>query len=331
MENNNHIPESDQELARRVGAVLQENRSILSIDDPIIDQIIDYKKGLYTAFEDEIIESRQKSWEKVSSVIRKDQSKNSSSTKPDKSDLKVIGTRRKTFLKAAAAILVAALLSIFIFTQVDFNQPEIVVQSGSNQMTYTLGDESQVKLRPHSSLTILERSEDVVRYKLEGEAFFNVTKDQNRRFLVDAGPGVIEVTGTSFNIREWSGETIVYLKDGSLSLNSSKTSEEILLNPGEVATINSNFEISEPVQTNGNEFISWQQDEMIFNNRSVESIIKELEYHYSIDIRVPDRLQNEVLGGTLSLESRTISLENLGIVLGGNFSSIGNDTYQFVE
>lgn len=327
MSMNNHIPNYELELAQKVGKLLDENRSVQSIDDPLIDQIVDHKKGLYSAFENELSDSRQRSWEKISFKIQQDQNK----APYNEPDDEIINLGRATFLKAAAAILVAALLSFFLYTQLNVNQPEILAQSGSAQMTYTLGDESQVQLRPNSTLSVIEQSDDLVRYQLEGEAFFTVTKDSDRRFLVDAGPGVIEVTGTSFNIREWGDETVVYLQEGSLILNSSASSNEVYLEPGQAAKVNSDLSISEPVATDGNEFTSWQQNEIVFNNRTVNSIIKELEYHYSIDIQVPEHLENEILGGTLSLESRSISLENLGIVLGGNFSSIGDDTYQFVE
>lgn len=331
MANNNHIPESEIELARKLRAVLEENRSIYSIDDPLIDQIMDHKKDLYLSYENELSESKRYSWEKVSGAIQEDLNKGKGTRSKTRGvTFKSIGSKKSTFLKVAAALLFAVLLSV-IYLQIDFNQPEIVAQSGSTQITYTLSDESRVQLRPNSTLSIVEQSDEVIQYELKGEAFFNVTKDEDRRFLVNAGPGQIEVIGTSFNVREWSGETVVYLKDGSLSLNSSDKSREVLLQPGEAATVSSDSNITAPVQTNGHEYTSWQQNEIIFNNRTVGSIINELEYHYSIKIQMPEQIEDEVLGGTLSLENKAISLKNLGIVLGGKFSSIGNDTYQFVE
>jgi ferric-dicitrate binding protein FerR (iron transport regulator) len=329
MENNNQIPESDLELARKVGNLLEEGRSILSIDDPLTDQIIDYKKGLYSQYENQLYESKRNSWQKISGVIQNDLNE-SSATNIHKSSERTIGFGRSTFLKVAAVVLFGILISV-IYIQFHIDQPKIVAQSDSTQIIHTLDDDSRVQLRPNSTLSIVEESDALVRYELEGEAFFDITKDENRQFLVNAGPGVIEVTGTSFNIREWTGETVVYLQEGSLSLNSSDNSKRIILKPGEAAKINSDFEISEPVQSGGEEFISWQRNEMVLTDRTVASIIKELEYHCSINLQVPEQIKTEILGGTLSLESKEVSLENLGIVLGGKFSSIGDDRYQFVE
>jgi ferric-dicitrate binding protein FerR (iron transport regulator) len=194
-----------------------------------------------------------------------------------------------------------------------------------------LEDESRIQLRTKSRLFITDQSEVEVRYKLEGEAFLNVNKNDQRRFFVDTGTGLVEVLGTSFNVREWNNKTLVYLQDGSLSLSTSNQTQKVTLNPGEAASVSADSVVAEPFQTDGEQYTSWQQNELILNNRTVQSIVEELEYHYSIEILVPQDIQDEILGGKLTLESRKLSLENLGIVLGGNFSSIEGNTYQFVE
>ncbi|MDZ7719793.1 MAG: FecR domain-containing protein [Balneolaceae bacterium] len=329
MADNNQIPETDKKLAEQVGTALKQERSVKSIEDPLIDLIADHKRNLFLRYENELSKSKSQSWNNISEGIQKGKT-DTPVESSDKINLRHLHSYKPSLLKVAAALLIAILLSV-AYLQLDSDQPELLARAESNQVTYTLGDQTRIQLRPHSRLFVVSQTDEAERYRLEGEAFFDVTKQENRRFLVDAGPGVIEVTGTSFNIREWTGETVVYLKDGSLTLNSSEKPGKVVLKPGEAATVNPDFEISRPVQTNGNEFTSWQQDEIVFNNRTVQSIIKELEYHYSIDIQVPDRLKNEILGGTLSLENKEVSLENLGIVLGGNFSSIEGETYQFVE
>lgn len=325
MTNDNHIPEIDQKLAQKVGASLEENRTVLSTDDYLIERIVSHKQYLYQTFENELAESRQKSWEEISSSIH-----TSSKSESQETNIKSIFSSQSTFWKVAAVFILAAMLSVFLLRS-NVNQPDILAQSTSEQITYALNDGSNVHLRPHSTLYVISRSDAEEHYKLEGEAFFNITKDEHRRFLVDAGHGIVEVVGTSFNVREWADETVVYLQEGSLRFTASDGSEEVLLNPGEVVSVSKDLSVPAPVKADGAEYISWQNNEIIFDNRTAESIIQELEHHYSINILAPDSIKNEILGGTLSLENRSVSLENLGIVLGGNFSSINKDTYQFVE
>jgi len=324
-----HIPDSDLKLAREVGESLEDNRSVLSIDDPLIEHIIDHRQNLYSKYEYELLESREQSWGKISKLIHHSTQENHQKVNND-TGLPFFKGQNSSLLKAAAVILFAALLSV-IFLRINFDQSEMLVQAKTDQVTYNLDDQSRVQLRPNSTLYLIHQSENEVRYKLEGEAFFNVTKNDQRKFLVDAGSGLIEVIGTSFNVREWSTETIVYLQNGTLSLSTADQSQQVILKPGETAAISSDATISTPVQSHGKEYVSWQQNELILNNRTVESIIEELEYHYSIEIQLPNEMLTEVLGGTLTLENEKLSLKNLGIVLGGNFSSIEDNTYQFVE
>lgn len=325
MSQENQIPENDRKLAQKVGSLLEENRSVLSADNYLIDQIVDHKRTLYSTYQDELSESKEKSWREISSFIQTE-GKDKAHVKSEQ-NISSLFTDKSSLLKVAAVLLVSVFLTIF-FLQSGNNQPEILTQSHSEQVTYTLNDGSNIQLRPNSTLYLMNETDTESQYKLEGEAFFQVTPNQDRRFLVVAGTAVVEVTGTSFNVREWGDETIVYLQEGSVQF--SNGSKQVTLEPGEMAAANDQS-ITEPVKAEPEQFLSWQQNQIIFDNRTAASIIKELEYHYSIEINIPGHIKNEVLGGSLSLENRSVSLENLGIVLGGNFSSIGDNTYQFVE
>lgn len=326
MANYDQIPDIDQQLAKEIGNILNQNRSVLSSDDYLIDRIGVYKKHLYLSHQDEIAESKNAVWNKVSTTVQ--QQKKHPDTYLKKNSGSSSALKYQTFYKIAAAFLIAALLSIFYF-QNNTYQSELLVQSSSEISTHTLNDGSRIQLRPHSAIYLVRRTGNQVRYRLEGEAYFNVIGDAERKFIVEAGSGVVEVLGTSFNIREWGDETVVYLEEGSLSFSSGAT--EVLLQPGEMAAAKSNQITTPPKKVNSENYLSWQKGQIVFENRTAESIIKELEHHYSIEILIPQHIKTEILGGTLSLENRKISLNNLGVVLGGNFSSIGDDTYQFVE
>ena len=329
-EDQNHIPEIDRKLAKKVGIALEENRSALSTDDTLIDQIGVFKNGIAEAYYPEVNESRNLSWEKIQTEIQRP-SDNITYLKPNQQRKSQHQTYSTSAIWKVAAVFVLAVLLSIAYLQFDFNQSSILAESTTESVTYTMDDGTSVQLRPHSTLSLLDRSDQQERYELEGEGFFNVTTNDSREFIVEAGHGIIEVVGTSFNVREWGEETVVYLQEGSLLFSASNGSNKVELEPGEAATAYNNFSVSEPEQTDGDSYLSWQQNEIVFQNRTAGSIMRELEHHYSIKINAPERLKNEVLGGTLSLESQSASLENLGIVLGGNFSSIGDNTYQFVE
>lgn len=329
MAKHNHIPEQDLQLARDVGLVQQEGfGSYLAMDDPLIRQIVLHKKHIHHLYKNELYTSKTVCWSKIEAVIKNDSDKDSQSTSVAR--ITNLFSSRRTALKVAAIFILAALLSVFSY-QFTMDQPELIAQTDSELIIQTLSDGSAVQLRPHSTLYAVENGSSEVRYKLEGEAFFNITKRENQRFVVEAGAGLIEVMGTSFNVREWDDETVVFLQEGSVLLSAADGSREIILEPGEVSSVSDTYRITDPVKTDGTEYTSWQNKELVFNNRTAGSIFKELEHHYSIEIIAPEHIKSEILGGSLSLESKSVSLSNLELVLGGKFSSIGDDTYQFVD
>ena len=77
-----------------------------------------------------------------------------------------------------------------------------------------LSDGTRIFMRNNTTLTLntgIGNGERVVR--LSGEAFFNVAKDEKRRFIVETGDLTVAVHGTEFNVRttEVSGKTVVGL------------------------------------------------------------------------------------------------------------------------
>ena len=119
------------------------------------------------------------------------------------------GSGSSTFLKVAAIVLVIVFTPLFFMWNSGFFngvvEQEIVernVTTKKGQFTrITLSDGSRVMLNAESSLDFPERftGEDREIY-LEGEAYFEVVNDADRRFRVYAEEAMIEVLGTSFNV-----------------------------------------------------------------------------------------------------------------------------------
>lgn len=326
MPKKNNLPDSDQKLARKINAILEEKRSVYSSDDYLIDRIAAYRKDLFLHHQNEAAKEKKSTWDGIDSYIRNQKKRTNSLPGEVK---KIEGRPTGSLFLKIAAVFILTILLTFIYFQSGVHQPELMVQSGSGITFHNLNEGSTVQLRPNSELYLVSRTDKQVRYRLTGEAYFQVKNNMNRAFVVEAGSGIVRVLGTSFNVREWGGETIVYLEKGSLSFEND--TQNVQMQPGQVASAKQDGSISTLKNTEGAKFLSWQDNQIVFENRTAGSIIKELEYHYSIEIRAPEHIESEVLGGTLSLENRDVSLENLGVVLGGNFSSIEGDTYQFVD
>lgn len=107
---------------------------------------------------------------------------------------------------AASVLLIASLLWIYqlnrepILQSVD--QTYITRSTAPGQrLTLTLGDGSVVKLNAESSVTFPKTFDpDLREIRLTGEAYFDVTEDANRPFVVTSTSVRTTVLGTTFNI-----------------------------------------------------------------------------------------------------------------------------------
>tara|TARA_R110000868_G_scaffold21640_7_gene89746 strand:+ start:18275 stop:19432 length:1158 start_codon:yes stop_codon:yes gene_type:complete len=121
---------------------------------------------------------------------------------------------------------------------------------------------------------------------LKGEAFFNVTKDAQHPFIVNAEALNVQVLGTQFNISGYADdlETDVVLVEGSVNLFSAKN-KSVVLKPGFKGSYtknNTNDIITTPVITSM--YTSWIHGELVLRNITFENILKKMERQYNVEI-----------------------------------------------
>ena len=315
MENGNNISEKDRKLAESIGLRLDQGASL---DDHPDEEIRELRRELNRSeFREDLAEvtGKDRVWQRISDE-----------TKPEAKIHSISSSPAKRIIAIAASILLVAAFSLFLFTQLD--QPQLVAQSGDTILEVTLTDGSVATLRPNSSLYLAEHGDNRHLYSMNGEIFFEVTSDPNRTFSVETEAGVADVLGTSFNVRDWDGETMLYLEKGSVRLSLSDRSESITLSPGQLSYITAN-RITAPEETEADLVTAWRNNELVFRDRPVHEILNELEHHYGIQISAPESIRNERLGGAILLEEREESLRDLGLVLGGQFIRDNDTRYRF--
>jgi ferric-dicitrate binding protein FerR (iron transport regulator) len=100
-------------------------------------------------------------------------------------------------------------------------------------------DGTRVAVAHGGRLSVLSRASDGARLRVEdGEAHFEVVHKPRAAWTVEAGPFVVYVTGTSFDVR-WSGadETVeVRLRSGSVRVGGPFIAERVTLRPGQRLT-----------------------------------------------------------------------------------------------
>jgi len=127
---------------------------------------------------------------------------------------------------------------------------------------------------------------------LNGEAFFNVSKNKHKPFKVLTTLGDIKVTGTKFNIKACSGSCLLEttLNEGSIELLVKSNSQSpITLSPGERAVYNSTSNKITIKKVNTEIFSAWRKGEIIFKDATLADLILELERIYDIKFQLDDK------------------------------------------
>jgi transmembrane sensor len=140
---------------------------------------------------------------------------------------------------AAAVILVAGLGWTAWFLMNDSNReiPLALLETNDDVKSDTLPDGSFITINKNSSLSWPQEFTGKTRnVQLTGEGFFNVTPNKQQPFIVNAGDNVmIEVVGTSFNVKNRGDSIEVIVEEGKVIVKYQGKSIE--LKAGEVVVI----------------------------------------------------------------------------------------------
>lgn len=137
---------------------------------------------------------------------------------------------------------------------------------------------------------------------LEGEAFFDVTKDQAHPFVIKTNLLDFKVYGTSFNIQAYPEDNVINtaLVEGSLGIIGKNGSEITLLVPGENATYTEDDSKLKVGKVNLEMYTSWKDGLVTFRNEKLKDIARKIERWYNVEIVIKNaRLGEELYLGTI--------------------------------
>ena len=211
---------------------------------------------------------------------------------------------KSVFAYASAAVVVLLLvMNIWLWqgqNRLPGNQPvytEIHAPYGS-RIKFNLPDGSSGWLNSGSSLKFPARfANNERKVTLEGEGYFNVTRNPKKSFVVSTKYYQVRALGTSFNVEAYSDldsfeevtlekgkvqiERIKIKKDGSFR----KISE---MKPGQHAVIDHSTNSIKICNVKTDKYTAWKDGKLIFRNDPLERMIRSLERYYNVQIEVKD-------------------------------------------
>ncbi len=232
--------------------------------------------------------------------------------------------KRLTVIFAVAACL-GVVLSTALFLTRD-NGVTTVLSTAGAKTCFELPDGSSVWLNRHTTLTYRDGLKGRSRcVSLNGEAYFDIARDEERPFVVNTSDISVKVLGTRFVLSAYD-ETpeSVYLESGKVSLNSPSFTPSVLM-PGEAFTFDPvSGRVSQRREKAVNH-ISWINDRLEFANTPLDEIVVNLEHWYNVKINLSGTVGNMRLTMTVRQEPLPEILDAVSRITGLECSVNGKE------
>ena len=230
-----------------------------------------------------------------------------------------------TVFAAAASVVFAVILGGLFFQRwADYHSNEPVITNTEyiqkqtakgEKLNISLPDGSFIKLNASTELRITTNyhtnSERVV--YLQGEAFFEVAKFEQKPFKVVTGKVTTTVLGTSFNVKAplCEDQVSVALVEGKVKV--ANVRDEIMLDPAEMTTVQSSVQKLSKKNFDIETITGWRNNLLIFDETPFEEIITTLEQWYGVDFEISGApLADKKYSGRFENKSLALVLEGLG-------------------
>ena len=236
------------------------------------------------------------------------------------------GTRVRTLLYYSyriAAVLVLGLVLTFSWFYLNPKAGLAKVVAENEPVELTLDDGTRVVVNRHSSLRY-SKSFDQEERKifLSGEAWFDVSRDTARPFVVDAGIALVEVLGTSFNVNAYKDNPVVEItvESGMVGLSAKQDSKDlIVMKAGSGGTYNKAERELKLIPSTDPNSISWRTRELFFEGSTLREVVDLVNNVYGVQIVITNRelascpitvtFRNQTLEAILNVLELTLDLQ----------------------
>lgn len=229
--------------------------------------------------------------------------------------------RKPNYIAWAAAIAACLLLgTYFILSPLQKHPVQYAsIKTEHNQTEHALADGSIITLNSFSHLEYPETFEkDERRVKLIGEAFFEIARNPEKPFIIEANGTEIKVLGTTFNVLARDTDVKVSVNSGSVEFKKSENNK-VVLQKGEEAQYQSLKDTIKTAMILDKNVFAFKTKVFEFDHTRLEDVVQTLNKGYVADIKLhgtawenyqlTTRFDNENLSDALGIIAETLDLK----------------------
>lgn len=195
------------------------------------------------------------------------------------SSAKVVRLRPAQWAMRIAAAFVFVLSATFVFQTMNNGES---YSSGNEIKFVQLSDGSNVWLDKNSTISIDNSfGKDQRQIALQGKAFFDVTRDEARPFIIEANHVNVQVLGTSFTIDANDDTPVVAVRSGKVEVKADV--ETKIISKGQQLEVTANGSLSESVVDVDIAF-DWTNEDLSFKDAPLTKVFADLGNHFNIVI-----------------------------------------------
>ncbi len=243
------------------------------------------------------------------------------------------------------AVAASLIFAVVLFPSLYNKKQPVIASAERNEISTGNGSRTKVQL-PDGSLVWLNAGSKLHYDKsfgitsrhvtLSGEAFFDVTKNKEKPFIIQTSSIDIKVVGTAFNVKAYPGDrtTETSLIRGIIEVTiRNRPNDKIILSPNEKLIVENNpveknrltstgraepVVSINPIQPSKKDStiteIQWVQNRLVFDDERLQEIALKMERWYNVKIEIKsEKLFDKRISGSFINENIDQAMEALSI------------------
>jgi transmembrane sensor len=234
--------------------------------------------------------------------------------------------RKQPYLRRSmvtSALALVALLSYQLPVHYQNWQSDYYTAPGK-QLTVVLDDGSRLTLNTDTALTANLSDKQRNIELLRGEAYFQVSPDKNRPFIVSNGTAKARAVGTAFSVKKTADDMQVIVSEGTVEVSAGNADVPALVHINQQVDYQ-HGRVGPVMSSDVLETLAWQRGQLIFKRQPLSRVIQEVNRYRSGQIMlINPKLKERIVSGVFDTADPDAVVDGIKTTLKASSVSLSN-------